>query len=294
MSKSATYSHILADRRYPTPHRKGGIRVGNFSIFTQSVAIHSPLTTVSPSSPVQVLNNLFDPNRAQIDSRGESMDKKIARLDAELKKYKDQMKKMRDGPAKNTVKQKAMRVLKQKKMYENQRDNLMQQSFNIEQQNYAIQSLKDTKTTRYENQRENLAQQTFNLEQQNYNIQSLKDTKTTVDAMKVGVKEFKKAYKHVNIDKIEDMQDELEDLTEQANEIQEVMGRSYGMPEVDDDELEAELDALGDDLALDEDSSYLDDVTLPSVETKEPGAESMRDNVPVDEFGLPQIPQTAK
>ncbi|KAK3089332.1 hypothetical protein FSP39_002776 [Pinctada imbricata] len=60
--------HILADRRYPTPHRKGGIRVGNFSIFTQSVAIHSPLTTVSPSSPVQVLNNLFDPNRAQVTS----------------------------------------------------------------------------------------------------------------------------------------------------------------------------------------------------------------------------------
>ncbi len=30
----------------------------------------------------------------------------------------------------------------------------------------------------------------------------------------------------------------MEDLTEQANEIQEVMGRSYGMPEIDDDELE--------------------------------------------------------
>lgn len=198
-----------------------------------------------------------------IDSRGESIDKKIGRLDAELKKYKDQMKKMRDGPSKNMVKQKAMRILKQKKMYENQRDNLMQQSFNIEQQNYAIQSLKDTKTT--------------------------------VDAMKIGAKEFKKAYKHVNIESIENLQDDLEDLTEQANEIQEVMGRSYGMPEVDDDELEAELDALGDDLALDEDSSYLDDVALPSVATSEPGGESMKEgNVPVDEFGLPQIPQSAK
>ena len=31
--------------------------------------------------------------------------------------------------------------------YEGQRDNLMQQSFNMEQQNYTIQSLKDTKTT---------------------------------------------------------------------------------------------------------------------------------------------------
>uniref|UniRef100_A0A8C1NXB9 Charged multivesicular body protein 5a n=1 Tax=Cyprinus carpio TaxID=7962 RepID=A0A8C1NXB9_CYPCA len=51
-----------------------------------------------------------------VDTRIESVDKKIARIDAELMKYKDQMKKMRDGPSKNTVKQKAMRVLKQKRM----------------------------------------------------------------------------------------------------------------------------------------------------------------------------------
>lgn len=37
---------------------------------------------------------------AQVDARAESIDKKIARLDAELVKYKDQMKKMRDGPSK--------------------------------------------------------------------------------------------------------------------------------------------------------------------------------------------------
>ena len=35
-----------------------------------------------------------------MDSRGESIEKKIAKLDMELKKYKDQMKKMRDGPSK--------------------------------------------------------------------------------------------------------------------------------------------------------------------------------------------------
>lgn len=33
----------------------------------------------------------------------------------------------------------------------------------------------------------------------------------------------------------------------QADEINEVMGRSYGTPEVDEDDLAAELDALGDD-----------------------------------------------
>ena len=87
----------------------------------------------------------------QVDSRAESVDKKIARLDAELRKYKvtevqlksnliltswniqDQMSKMREGPGKNAVKQKALRVLKQKKQYENQADNLRSQSFNMEQ-----------------------------------------------------------------------------------------------------------------------------------------------------------------
>ena len=36
----------------------------------------------------------------KVDSRAESIEKKIARLDAELAKYRDQMKKMREGPAK--------------------------------------------------------------------------------------------------------------------------------------------------------------------------------------------------
>ena len=43
------------------------------------------------------------------------------------------MSKMREGPGKNAVKQKALRVLKQKKQYENQADNLRSQSFNMEQ-----------------------------------------------------------------------------------------------------------------------------------------------------------------
>ncbi|XP_019711500.1 charged multivesicular body protein 5 [Hippocampus comes] len=196
-----------------------------------------------------------------VDARSESVDKKIARLDAELVKYKEQLKKMRDGPSKNMVKQKAMRILKQKRMYEGQRDNLMQQSFNMEQTNYTIQSLKDTKTT--------------------------------VDAMKVGLKDMKKAYKHVKIDQIENIQDQLEDMMEDANEIQEVLGRSYGTPEIDEDDLEAELSALGDEFLMDEDNSYLDEASsAPSIPEGLPGAKSTRDGILVDEFGLPQIPAT--
>lgn len=69
-------------------------------------------------------------------------------------------------------------------------------------------------------------------------------------------------------------------MLEQAEEVQEAMGRSYGMPEIDDDELAAELDALGDDLALDTDTSYLDDaIKAPSAPDKEPGAASITNKV---------------
>ena len=38
----------------------------------------------------------------------------------------------------------------------------------------------------------------------------------------------------------QDMQDEMEDMLELANEVQETLGRAYGLPEdVDEDDLEA-------------------------------------------------------
>ncbi|KAF2357902.1 Snf7 family [Trinorchestia longiramus] len=195
---------------------------------------------------------------AGVDGRADSIEKKIARLDAELVKYKDQMKKMREGPAKNAVKQKALRVLKQKKMYEQQADNLRQQSFNMEQTNYATQSLKDTKTT--------------------------------VAAMKLGVKDMKKEFKKINIDEIEDLQDDMSDMLEQADEVQEALGRSYGTPELDEDDLQAELDALGDEILMDNDNTFLDEaINAPNAPSKEPGTETVKDGLPVDEFGLPQM-----
>lgn len=68
----------------------------------------------------------------------------------------------------------------------------------------------------------------------------------------------------------------MADMLEQADEVQDALGRTYGMPEVDDDELAAELEALGEEIALDDDSSYLDDVVkAPAAPSKEPGADSI-------------------
>ena len=48
-----------------------------------------------------------------------------------------------------------------------------------------------------------MMQQSFNMEQTNYTIQSLKDTQTTVSAMKTGLNQIKKEHKKINIDQIE-------------------------------------------------------------------------------------------
>lgn len=153
-------------------------------------------------------------------------------------------------------------------------------------------------TSRYEQQSENLRNQSFNMEQANYANQMLKDTQATVVAMKDGMKSMKKEFKKINIEDIEDLQDDMADMLEQADEVQEALGRNYNMPEIDEDELQAELDALGDEIALDDDSSYLDDVIkAPGIPDKEPGADSIvappsktKDGILVDEFGLPQLP----
>ncbi|KAK6108097.1 Uncharacterized protein BM_BM3997 [Brugia malayi] len=198
---------------------------------------------------------------ANVDSRTESIEKKIARLDGELVKYKDQMKKMREGPAKNQLKQKALRILKQKRMYENQRDQLSQQSFNMEQSNFAIQGMKDTQTT--------------------------------VLAMKQGLKTMQKEYKKLDIGKIDKLQDEMEEMLDMNNEIQEAMSRQYETPDIDEADLEAELDALGDEFEADIDTSYLDEaLNAPGVPSKEPGYESkvIEGGIAVDEFGLPKVP----
>lgn len=123
---------------------------------------------------------------------------------------------MRDGPGKSALKSKALKLLQRRKMYESQRDQLQQQSWNMEQASMMTDNLKNVMTT--------------------------------VDVMKDTNKTLRKQYGKVNVDKIERMQDEMQDLLEMGNEIQESLGRSYDVPEdVDEAELDAELEALGEE-----------------------------------------------
>ena len=78
------------------------------------------------------------------------------------------------------------------------------------------------------------------MEQANMTTENLRNTMATVDAMKVANKELKKQYGKVDIDKIESIHYDMEDLIESANEIQESMSRTYGVPEeLDEADLQA-------------------------------------------------------
>jgi charged multivesicular body protein 5 len=93
---------------------------------------------------------------------------------------------------------------------------------------------------------------------------NLRNTMTTVDAMKTTTKELKKQYGKIDIDKIDKLQDEMADLMDIGNEIQESISRSYDVPEdVDEAELDAELEALGEEVDLGE-SSYEGADSMPA------------------------------
>jgi hypothetical protein len=55
----------------------------------------------------------------------------------QLGKYRDQLKKLKSGPTRKQVESRAMQVLKQKRMYEKQRDQVSGQVFNIDQAKFA-------------------------------------------------------------------------------------------------------------------------------------------------------------
>lgn len=123
---------------------------------------------------------------------------------------------MRDGPGKAALKKKAHAVLQRRNQFEAQRNQLYQQSWNMEQASMMTDNLKNTMAT--------------------------------VDAMKTTTKTLKQQYGKIDIDQIERMQDEMADLMDVGNEIQESISRAYDMPEdIDEADLDAELEALGED-----------------------------------------------
>ncbi|RCI14887.1 hypothetical protein L249_6993 [Ophiocordyceps polyrhachis-furcata BCC 54312] len=185
---------------------------------------------------------------SNIDTRIASIDTKLKALNGELSAYQEKLSRMRDGPGKQAIKQKALKVLQRRKAYEAEKDKLEAQVWNMEQ----AQSMQD----------------------------NLSNVMTQVDAIKTTNKELRRQYGKIDIDKIERMQDEMADLLDAGNDIQESLARSYDIPDdVDESELDAELEALGLEQELEQEMGgqvpgFLQDEVVPEFVDEPPQAEA--------------------
>jgi len=204
-----------------------------------------------------------------LDAREQKLDQTIKKLDGELRQFKEQLKKAK-GPTAARLKKRAMETLKRKRMYEQQRDQLAGQKFNIEQTGFALDSVQDTAAT----------------------VAALKEAKGAL-AQQVA---------QLDIDKVDDVVDDLAEAMGEIEEINEALGTAYGTPEdLDEGDLEAELAILEDELEeevgeAEATPEYLQPAApaaLPSAPTVTPAAPQPAGvEEGLDEFGLP-VAQTS-
>ena len=195
---------------------------------------------------------------AGLGGRVDEMDQKIAGLEQELRVYKEKIKKARTPAAKQMVQKRAMEVLKRKKMYENQRDMVAGQQFNIDQASFGIESAKA-------------------------NVQ-------TIAAMKNANNELKRTLqKDLNIDDVEDLADDMAEMMDDFNEINEALGRNFATPDyIDEADLDAELELLEDEMF--EEEGLLEDSTPAYLQSASEMPATPTTELPNAEVGLPAMP----
>ena len=129
-------------------------------------------------------------------------------------KHRDAIKKTRPGPAQDAAKRRALSVRSTFPAFLNTCNGtpMIGQVGLLKPSVQHMQVLKQKKL--YENQREQLYNQQFNMEQTSFALESIKDTAQTVQAMKAAGAELKTAFKKQDLDinSIEKLQDEMADL----------------------------------------------------------------------------------
>jgi charged multivesicular body protein 5 len=185
-------------------------------------------------------------------------------------KIRDQMKKQQlrqqstsSGTSSEQLKKKALVILKQKKMYEHQREQLYNQQFNVDSVQFATENAKATVDT----------------------VRAMKE------ASKVLKVQFKQ--KEFDIDAIDALNDQMQDLLDYNEEVQECLGQSYQTPDdIDEDGLMDELNMLELDLEDDfllEDNGQEQQQMIPSYLRDDPLPQAPAEK-PFNERGLPAPP----
>mmetsp|Transcript_12902 Transcript_12902/g.13001 ORF Transcript_12902/g.13001 Transcript_12902/m.13001 type:complete len:205 (+) Transcript_12902:2-616(+) len=170
-----------------------------------------------PGPPAPTL----DETSQSMDKRVQGLREKVAECDKDLAQLKEEIKRSR-GTSSSMAKQRAVQVLKRRKMYQQQLDNLLGQQFNVEQMSFQTQGIQDTINA--------------------------------VSAMKAAHQVQTQQLKQIKINDVENLMDDIADLQFDTEEINEVMSRNYALDGIDETELEKELEELDEEL-LQEDMS---------------------------------------
>lgn len=167
----------------------------------------------------------------KMSGRVPEIDKKIQDIDVQLLGIKKQLATARTPSQKNYLRQQAMQLLKRKKMYEAQRGNIQQT--------------------------------TFNLDMVQFNMDNIQAAQETAKVMKSAAGDLKAAQQAIDLDEIEDLQEDMIDLLYDAEELNEIMSRDFSVGvDINEMDLNAELDNL--DAELD----GLDDIVIPDADVE--------------------------
>ena len=110
-----------------------------------------------------------------------------------------------------------------------------------------------------------VANQQLKLQEQMIVLEGSKATAETFNALKSGAGAMKQLAKETDVDKVDNVMDEISDQTEKMRQVNEALGQQVGCAaELDEDELEAELAELD---ALDVEDALLQ----KEIEELEPG-----------------------
>lgn len=193
-------------------------------------------------------NKAMEGAQEGLQKRISSLDTQITQLNIQLQNVQNSLTRSSGAASRSRLRQQAMKLLSKRKQLEAMRDSLDSQSWSMSQ----AQMVSD----------------------------NVKNTMVTVNALQQTNKALRAQYGKLDIDKLQDMQDEMADLIEQGDELQDIL--AAGAPgvrdaaDIDEDELDAELEALAQDevsmgiAGIDEGNpSYLSDIVPQFIDAED-------------------------
>eukprot|EP00931_Biecheleriopsis_adriatica_P010718 TRINITY_DN111789_c0_g1_i1.p1 TRINITY_DN111789_c0_g1~~TRINITY_DN111789_c0_g1_i1.p1 ORF type:complete len:225 (-),score=87.19 TRINITY_DN111789_c0_g1_i1:75-710(-) len=156
---------------------------------------------------------------SNLEQKAAELEQKIAKADEEARQWVAQQ------ATNPTAKARAMQALKRKKLYEQQRDQLVDTQFNME----------------------NLA---FQQEQ-------AKITATTVEAMKAAKDQLKQQTQGMGVDQVDKLTDEMQELAADMKDVQAALAAPTALGSEAQDNAEAELAALYAEQAMKEEEEAM-------------------------------------